>query len=90
MAINKLSVLEAGFPEDAALMEAGFFENFHRCRVIFVNMGIEIFLLFRCFANAGMSALVQALSLNDFSILKFVPQSHYCGYCYFSPRINML
>ena len=26
MAINKLSVLEAGFPEDAALMEAGFFD----------------------------------------------------------------
>ena len=41
MAINKLAVLEAGFPEDAALMEAGFFENFHRCRVIFVNMGID-------------------------------------------------
>ena len=28
MAINKLSVLEASFPEDAALMEAYFFENF--------------------------------------------------------------
>ena len=41
MAINKLSVLEAGFPEDAALMEANFFENFHRCRVIFVNMGVD-------------------------------------------------
>ena len=21
--------------------------------------------------------------------LKFAPQSHYCGYCNFSPRINM-
>ena len=41
MAINKLSVLEAGFPEDAALMEACFFENLHRCRVIIVNMGMD-------------------------------------------------
>lgn len=41
MAINKLSVLEAGFPEDAAFMEASFFENLHRCRVIIVNMGMN-------------------------------------------------
>lgn len=38
MAVNKLSVLEAGFPEDAALMEVSFFEDLHRCRVIIVNM----------------------------------------------------
>ena len=44
------------------------------------------FLLFRYFANAGMSALVQVRSLNDFSILKFAPQSHCC--CY-SPHTNM-
>ena len=30
MTIDKLAVLEAGFPEDAALMEAGFFENIPR------------------------------------------------------------
>ena len=41
MAIDKLSVLEAGFPEDAALLEAGFFENLHRSRVILVNMGMD-------------------------------------------------
>lgn len=41
MAINKLSVFEAGFLEDAALMEASFFENLHRCRVIIVNMGMD-------------------------------------------------
>lgn len=41
MAIDKAAVLEAGFSEDAALMETGFFENFHRCRVIFINMGMD-------------------------------------------------
>lgn len=34
MAIDKLAVLETGFPEDAALMETDFFENLHQCRVI--------------------------------------------------------
>lgn len=29
MAINKAAVLEAGFSEDAALLEAVFFENLH-------------------------------------------------------------
>lgn len=41
MAIDKAAVLEAGFSEDAAPMEAGFFENLYRCRVIFVNMGMD-------------------------------------------------
>lgn len=41
MAINKLTVLEAGFSEDAALPETSFFENFHRCWVVFVNMGMD-------------------------------------------------
>ena len=30
MAIDKPAVLEAGFPEDVALMEAGFLENILR------------------------------------------------------------
>lgn len=41
MAIDKAAVLEAGFSEDAALMETGFFENFHRCQVVFINMGMD-------------------------------------------------
>ncbi len=35
MAIEKSTVLEAGFPEDAALTEIGFFENLYRRRVAF-------------------------------------------------------
>ena len=41
MAIDKAAVLETGFSEDAALMEAGFFENLHRCQVVFINMGMD-------------------------------------------------
>lgn len=41
MAIGKLTILEAGFPEDATLVEANFLENPHRCRVVFVNMSID-------------------------------------------------
>lgn len=41
MAIDKVTVLETGFPEDATLTEAGFFENLHRCRVVFVDMGMD-------------------------------------------------
>ena len=41
MAIDKLAVLEAGFPEDIALMEAGFFENLHQCRVVCFGPGAQ-------------------------------------------------
>lgn len=34
MEIDKAAVLKAGFSEDAALMETGFFENLHRCQVV--------------------------------------------------------
>lgn len=40
MAINKPAVLEAGFPEDVAY-GSRFFGKSHRCRVVFVNMGLN-------------------------------------------------
>ena len=41
MAIDKAAVLEVGFSKGAALPETGFFENLYRCRVIFINMGMD-------------------------------------------------